>query len=57
MKSIFSYHLGEAVFWFRMFNSFGVHVRNKNKTMTLFSERNGYQKFMDIGKYRFKILK
>lgn len=43
--------------WFRFFSKYGLHVRDTSKTRTYFSERNGYKKFLDIGKYRFSILK
>lgn len=44
------------MFWFRIFG-YGVHGKDIVKHEPLFSERNGYVKFIQIGKWRFKILK
>lgn len=56
---LFNYHLSDGFKWLR-FNFLcgsGIHVKDINKHKPLFSERNGYQKFITIGKWRFKFLK
>lgn len=55
----FKYHFSDGFKWlrFRLLNDWGIHLKNINKYPPLFSERNGYQKYITIGKWRIKILK
>ncbi len=43
---------GEGIFWFRVFGR-GLHF---NSRPPLFSERNGYTKFVRVGKWRIRWL-
>lgn len=54
---LFYLYVTEGLFWFRFFKGYGVHGKNTNKHKLLYSERNGYTKFIKIGTWRFKILK
>ena len=54
---LFYLHRTHGILWFRLFGKYGLSIRDTTKTFTFFSERNGYKKFWDIGKYRIKILK
>ncbi len=57
IRSLFAYNSGYGFFWFKFFGKYGILIRDKNKTTTLFSERNGYSTFKDFGRFRFKILR
>ena len=55
--NIFYLYRSNGYLWFRFFNKYGLHIKDKTKTIELFSERSGYKKFLDVGKYRIKLLK
>lgn len=52
----FCYHRSKGYFWFRLFG-YGLHVKDSTITPMLFSERNGYTKYLKVGKWKIKILK
>lgn len=54
---IFYLFMWNGGFWFRFFKGYGLHCRNMRKHEELFSERYGHTKYIQIAKYRFKILK
>ena len=54
---LFYLYRSYGVLSFRLFGKYGLNIRDTTKTFTFFSERNGYKKFWDMGKYRIKILK
>ena len=55
--SIFAYYSisGLGLGWFRIFG-IGLHWKDTTKHRLYFSERNGYKKGLNIGKYRISIL-
>ena len=53
--SLFSCHVGEHIFWFRIFGR-GLHVKNLNYIHLCFSERSGYKSYVRIGDYVIKYL-
>ena len=57
LGKLFYLHRTHGILLFRLFGKYGLSIRDTTKTFTFFSERNGYKKFWDIGKYRIKILK
>lgn len=54
LNYIFCYHVSDNGFWFRIFD-YGLVFTHKSEKM-LFSERNGYIKYITIGNYRIKFL-
>jgi hypothetical protein len=49
----------KGFFWFRFFDGYGIWGRNRKskEDFELFSERNGYTKFLKVFGWKFKILK
>ena len=54
--TLFGFSLGKNRGWFRVFGV-GLSFKNTNVHPLLFSERNGYRKGLQLGAYRFSILK
>lgn len=54
--NIFSYSVIKGMFWFRFFG-YGAVIKDTKFHGLLFSERNGYVKRLQIGKYSIKIIK
>jgi len=50
------YYRYDGGFWIRIFG-WGLSIKDTTKNPMVFSERNGYVKFIKIGKYLIKILK
>lgn len=50
------WHYEKGTFWVRVFG-YGIHIKDITKHRLLFSERNGYAKRIQIGKYSIKLLK
>jgi len=44
-------------FWFRFFKRYGLHAKDTTRSIELFSERHGHAIFLQVGKWRFKLLK
>jgi len=59
IRYLFHVYYEKDMFWFRLFkNWYGVYGRSlKYKTFKLFSERNGYTRYVKIFGWEFKILK
>ena len=55
-RNVLYYYCGRGMFWFRIFGK-GLHFRNINKHPLVFSERNGYTKYLLIGNIVIKVLK
>ena len=47
-KRVLAYYKGEKMFWFRIYG-IGFSFRNINRWPLLFSERNGFRKYLRIG--------
>lgn len=56
LSNIFCYHYHDLFLWFRIFG-YGLKIKDTTKHMLLFSERNGYSKGIQIGKWRVGVLK
>lgn len=54
---LFYLYRTDGLFWFQFFNGCVFHGKNITKHSLLFSERNGYTKFVKAGKWIFKIMK
>lgn len=55
--NLFYIYYEESIFWFRVFNSYGIYgKKNDAKMVQLFSERNGYAKFVNIFGWKFTLL-
>lgn len=55
---VFYLYYSKGYFWFRFFNSYGLHGQNiKLHPDQLFSERYGYIKYFKILGWKFKTLK
>lgn len=46
-----------GLWWFRLWNDYGLHGKDVSKHPLLFSERNGYSKRLQIGSWSFRVLK
>lgn len=53
---IFSGYKTNGLFWFRFFG-YGLHGKDTTKNRLLFSERNGYRKYLKIGNWIFRFIK
>lgn len=52
------WHRCDGLFWFRLWDDGpGFMVKDNRKHPPLFSERNGYVKFLRVGYWRFRLLK
>lgn len=49
-------HRSKGIWWFRLFKRWGLQGKHKS-IPPLFSEREGYNKYLHIGNWRFRILK
>ena len=56
LRPFFYMMLWDGGWWFRFFRKYGVHCKHIDKNMILFSERNGFVKFLQVGKWRFRFL-
>jgi hypothetical protein len=54
--SIITYNKGKGIFWIRFFG-IGFIVKNTNIVPLIFSERNGYNKSIKVGKFYIRYLK
>jgi len=52
---LLSWHSYDGGFWFRVLG-YGISIKDTKKHQLLFSERNGYQGAIRIGKYSIKYL-
>ena len=57
IRRVFYLLIYEGGFWFRFFKGYGLSCKNIRIHGRTFSERNGFIKTLEIGKWSFKILK
>ncbi len=55
-RSIFQWYNKNGFVWFRIFG-IGFHFKDLSKNRLYFSERNGYKKYLKIGKWAVSYLK
>ena len=53
--SIYAIALSDGIGWMRILGK-GIHWKDTSKHRLYFSERNGYRKALNIGKYRLSLL-
>ena len=53
--SIWAMALSNGLGWMRIFGK-GIHWKDTTKYILYFSERNGYRKVLNIGKWRLSLL-
>ncbi len=50
-------YVGKGMAYLRLTNGLGIHIKDVRQHRLLFSERNGYQKRLQIGPYSIKALR
>lgn len=57
MKFVLYVYATKGLLWFRVFDGYGLHIKDITRHPLIFSERMGITRRVSIGKWSIKLLK